>query len=303
MYSKPSGPHSRTNMPNGFQALFLSTTMRLLVGRLAVFGEVVLVEIIVGGEPKPVPFNGDAHHRIVEPVGHQRPLESLAIGLRVEADDRIGEGLDGRTARPIAVGMAFADVDASFFINRHGDGIDDQRIGGNQLQSEILWENKLLELLLRAQARLDLGIGDVDIEVWLARHDCVAGQVPWPNAGIAEDGGGGPRGIVEFRGQPVPGSCLRDFGLRIGADNDFLAIGQFEMEPSDRPCDPAMVGRFDRQQVFTRNQVFRDVIFPNRAPFLARPDHAAIDKYLVLVIRGDLELRAGGLGGHAKDAA
>ena len=152
-------------MPKGFQALFLSVRMVFLLmarallarlGRLRAFGDVVRVEVIARGQPKFVPLDGDAHDGVGETVGDQRAREA-ALAVGVEPHDRIGERLDRRTRRAVAIGMALADDDAALVVERHRDRIDDDRIGGDQLDLEILRHDEVLELLLGGERVLTFG--------------------------------------------------------------------------------------------------------------------------------------------------
>ena len=93
-----------------------------------------------------------------KPSATSTPREAAFRRAGIETDDRIGERLDRRTARAVAIGVALADVDAALFVQGHRDRVDDERIGGHQLDLETLRHDEVLVLLLGGEAGRDLAI-------------------------------------------------------------------------------------------------------------------------------------------------
>ena len=166
-----------------------------------------------------MPMTGSA-----KPSATSVAVEALAVGQRVEADDRVGERLDRRAAGAVAIGVALADDDAALVVERHRDGIDDERIGGDQLDLESFGTMKCLICSAAERRFLILPSLATSPDLVALTSHRAACKVPWGDGCVAEDHGVGPALIGKAHVGPAIARVVRDAHLGVRDDEGFVVV-------------------------------------------------------------------------------
>src|SRR6516162_9657820 len=217
---------------------------------------------------------------------------SFAVGI--EPDDRIGKRLDRRARFAVAVGVALADDDAAFVIEHHRDRVDDDRVGGDQLDFEIPRQDEVLYPLLGAEALRDRFIHGVRAVVgrstFFSFWTYAPFDVPRSDGRIAEHDGVEPSRVVVVGLGPssvahASGSC--DLRLLVGDDKEILLVGGLDVKAGDGAGDASLIGRLDGEHILADDKMLDHVVLLDGAPFAVFADFLAVDVRDVNVIDGD----------------